>query len=69
MELWLKNILKNILNLDLENDFIFFKDSNLKYIYINKRFCELFEIELKDIRGKSDLEALEKNILFQMRRY
>ncbi|WP_407536450.1 PAS domain-containing protein [Cetobacterium somerae] len=54
MESNLKNFLKNILNLDLENDFIFLKDSNLKYLYANKKFCELFKLELKDFIGKDD---------------
>lgn len=49
-----KNFLKNILNLNLENDFIFIKDSDLNYIYANSKFCELFNIEVEDLIGKND---------------
>lgn len=50
----LKSFLKNILNLNLENDFIFIKDSNLNYIYANSKFCELFNIEVEKLIGKND---------------
>lgn len=49
-----KNFLKNILNLDLDSDFIFIKNSNLKYIYINSKFSELFSISSENLLGKDD---------------
>ncbi len=59
MESNLKVFLKSILNLDLENDFIFLKDSNLKYLYANKKFCELFKLDLKNLIGKDDYFLFE----------
>ena len=59
MELNLKVFLKNILKLDLEKDFIFLKDSNLKYLYANRKFCELFKLDLKDFIGKDDYFLFE----------
>lgn len=64
MESNLKIFLKNILNLDLEKDFIFLKDSNLEYLYANKKFCELFKLDLKDLIGKNDYFLFEdKNFI------
>ena len=59
----LKFFIKNILNLDLENDFIFIKDSNLNYIYANSKFCSLFNITIESIIGKNDDSFIKDPIL------
>ena len=38
---------------------VFIKDSDLRYIWINKAFEDLFSITLQDIAGKSDIELPE----------
>lgn len=60
-----KNFLKNILNLNLEDDFIFIKDSNLNYIYVNTKFCELFNISSKNIIGKNDYFLIKDKKLLE----
>lgn len=59
MESSLKIFLENILNLDMEKDFIFLKDSNLKYLYANKKFCELFKLDLNSLIDKDDYFLFE----------
>ena len=49
-----KFFIKNILNLDLEHDIIFMKDHNLKYVYANDRFCNIFGVTLDELIGKDD---------------
>lgn len=46
--------IKSILNIDINNDIIFIKDSNFKYVYANIIFCNLFNIKLENIVGKRD---------------
>ena len=48
----------------LENvvDFIFFKDSNCKYLAVNKSFSEHFEITSEEIIGKTDAELFSNEI-------
>lgn len=56
--------LKNILDIDIEKDIVFVKDSSFRYIYANKIFCNVFGIEEEDILGKNDETfILDKNIL------
>lgn len=62
----LKVFLKNILKLDLANDFIFLKDCNLKYLYANKKFCELFKLDLKDMVGKDDCFLFDDKIFVEV---
>lgn len=50
----LKEFIKNILNYDLKNDFIFIKDSKFNYIYVNKSFTNIFKVEEENIIGKND---------------
>lgn len=50
----LKFFIKNLLNFDLDNDFIFIKDKNLNYIYANEKFCHLFNTTLSELLGKND---------------
>lgn len=49
-----KFFIKNILNLDLDHDIIFMKDYNLKYVYANERFCNIFGVTLDELIGKDD---------------
>ena len=39
---------------DLIDDYIFIKDINYKYIYANKKVCELFNSSLEEVIGKDD---------------
>lgn len=56
--------IKSILNIDIDNDIIFIKDSNFKYIYANVIFCDLFNVKLEDIIGKGDeVFIFDKEIL------
>lgn len=56
--------IKNILNLDLDNDIIFIKDEDFRYIYVNDVFCKLFDINLSQVIGKKDSDfILDKNLL------
>ena len=50
----LKFFIKSILNINIESDILFIKDSNFKYIYANEIFCNLFNINAADIIGKGD---------------
>ena len=45
--------------LDAENNLIYLKDQNLKYVFVNKAFEYFFEIESRDIAGRDD-SALQK---------
>lgn len=56
-----KFFINNILDVDLENDIIFIKDSNFKYVYVNNKFCELFEIKPEEIIGKDDKDLLTES--------
>ena len=56
-----KNIdffIKNVLNLDLNKDFIFIKNKKFEYIYANSIFCNLFSISLKNLIGKKDVDFI-----------
>lgn len=56
--------IKNVLNLDLNNDIIFIKDKDFRYIYVNNMFCELFNIDLNHVIGKKDSDfILDKGLL------
>lgn len=46
--------LKGILDIDFERDIIFIKDSKFKYLFVNKVFCNLFNVAQEDVLGKSD---------------
>lgn len=46
--------LKNILDVDIERDIVFIKDSNFNYIYANEIFCNLFGTKVEIILGKND---------------
>lgn len=50
----LKFFIKNILDFDLNHDFIFMKDDKLNYIYANEKFCNLFQVKLEELIGKND---------------
>lgn len=63
-----KNIdffIKNVLNLDLNKDVIFIKNSNFEYIYANSKFCDLFNINLKNLIGKKDIDFISDKILLK----
>lgn len=65
----LKFFIKNILNLDLNHDIIFMKDHNLKYVYANERFCNIFGVTLDELIGKDDSYIINnKNILFKCKK-
>ncbi len=49
-----KCFIDGILSLDFSKDYIFIKDSNLKYLYANPNFCSLFNTSLNEIIGKDD---------------
>ena len=67
--MYLKNniefFMRNILNLDLENDFIFIKDLKLKYIYANSKFCKLFQINLNVLIGKDDSYFIKDHLILK----
>jgi PAS domain S-box-containing protein len=44
--------------LDSMMEFVFIKDSNLRYIVINKALKDFFHLDYKDIIGKTDLELM-----------
>lgn len=62
----LKKIFKNVLNLDLEKDFIFIKNTDLRYIYANSKFCELFNIKLSELIGKNDSFIFKDKALIEI---
>jgi PAS domain S-box-containing protein len=45
--------------LDSMMEFVFIKDSNLRYIVINKALKDFFNMDYKDIIGKTDLELMD----------
>ena len=55
----LLNFLKNILDVDLNKDLIFIKNSNFEYIYVNSIFCQLFNLNTEEIIGKKDKDFFE----------
>lgn len=50
----LLTLLENLLEINLEKDVVFIKDSNFSYVYANKVFCDLFGVEEEIILGKKD---------------
>ncbi|MCS6982391.1 MAG: PAS domain-containing protein, partial [Flavobacteriales bacterium] len=59
--------LKSIL--DNSQDIIFLKDKDLRYVYVNKSFCRLYNLKPEDVLGKTDFEILPLNLAekyFQM---
>lgn len=59
------SFLKNILDIDLEKDIVFIKDSNFNYVYANEIFCNLFEIEMNNILGKNDKAFIKDKIVLE----
>jgi len=73
VETWLRNIerenelLRNIENLEyifeifIDNNpsIVFLKDSELRYVLVNRKFCESIGMELGDITGKTDYEIMD----------
>lgn len=56
--------LKNILDIDIDKDVVFIKDSKFSYIYANKIFCEVFGVQAETILGKNDESFIkEKEVL------
>lgn len=49
--------------MDKSRDIMFFKDSQLRYRYVNKRCADLFNKEKIDILNKDDKELIEDNSL------
>lgn len=49
------------LMMDKSKDIMFFKDSNLKYKYVNQRCAELFNCEKDEMINKDDIELLKEN--------
>ncbi len=45
--------------LDSMMEFVFIKDSNLRYIVINKALKDFFQMDYKDIIGKTDLDLMD----------
>lgn len=54
MNNFLKNFIEQILDFNLENDYVFIKDDNLNYVFANKKFCEFFNLSLESLLGNSD---------------
>lgn len=60
----LLTFLKNILDIDINKDIVFIKDSEFSYIYANKIFCEIFGVKVETILGKNDESFIkEKDVL------
>ncbi|MGL5355328.1 MAG: diguanylate cyclase domain-containing protein [Cetobacterium sp.] len=51
--------------LDHSHDLLFYKDSSLKYKYLNKSFADFFEKEKTAIYNKTDEELLPENLYSQ----
>ena len=49
--------------IDKSKDFMFFKDKNLRYIYLNEMYSKFFEKNKEDIIGKTDKDLLNENLL------
>lgn len=45
--------------LDSMMEFVFIKDTNLRYIVVNKALKDFFHLDYKDIIGKTDLELMD----------
>lgn len=58
----IKFFIKNILDFDLDNDFIFIKDNNLNYVYANEKFCDFFKVSLKNLKGMNDQYLMIDNL-------
>ncbi len=43
-------------------DYIYFKDTNLKYIRVNKSIADVYKTDINEIIGKSDLDFFPKKI-------
>lgn len=50
----LLDVLNEILDINLEKDIVFIKDSDFKYVYVNNRFCEIFSLDQNTVIGKCD---------------
>lgn len=48
---------------DKSKDIMFFKDEQLKYIYVNKTYADFFNKDKEYIIGKTDNDLFEKNLL------
>ncbi len=46
--------------LDMSPDPIWIKDKNLRHIYVNKAFANLFGMKKEDIIGKTDIDAMSE---------
>ncbi len=46
--------------LDLSPDPIWIKDKNLRHIYVNQAFADLFGMKKEDIIGKTDIDAMSE---------
>lgn len=63
-----KNIflfLQTILDINLEHDLVFIKDSSLAHIYVNETFSQLFNKAPLDIIGKKDEEFFFDNLTLE----
>lgn len=49
--------------LDAENNLIYLKDENLKYVFVNKAFEYFFEVDLKNIIGNRDSVLRKKEFV------
>lgn len=60
----LLTLLENLLEIDLQKDIVFIKDSEFSYVYANDVFCNLFGIKEEFILGKKDEYFIrDKNVL------
>lgn len=59
------SFLKGILDINFEQDIIFIKDSDFKYIFVNERFCDIFDVALEDILCKSDESFIYNNEILE----
>ncbi|MGL5916500.1 MAG: PAS domain-containing protein, partial [Culicoidibacterales bacterium] len=48
---------------DESKDFLFFKDKNLNYIYLNQTFANFFQKDKEDLVGKSDKDLMEAGLM------
>lgn len=60
----LLTLLENLLEIDLQKDIVFIKDSEFSYVYANDVFCNLFGVKEEVILGKKDEYFIrDKNVL------
>lgn len=60
----LLTLLENLLEIDLQKDIVFIKDSEFSYVYANDIFCNLFGVKEEVILGKKDEYFIkDKNML------